>query len=299
MGLLRRSRSATERQELRELARSGSLAEFLGVYRSSDARRPDLGVELLFIAARNKAIDARVSIVGRMLDDGVSGAAIHHGAGILHHLLTYGVHDFPAEAPLLRRLLSAGADINRVDPKRGTPLEALASQFRFSDDQLDPFYDVMLAHPDLDPLQDSVFGRTVLGNVRTWSDGRPKLLARLEQLLVDRGQPVPGSNAPEKLGAKAGGQQPRRVGMTDRGQFRVEGNFVLPSGDVGVYGTVESGTIDFRARIQGPAGTWDLVRMENLRDLISAAHAGDSSIRLILGGARQEDVPAGTILHAL
>lgn len=48
-----------------------------------------------------------------------------------------------------------------------------------------------LAHPSLDPPQDSVFGRTVLGNVRNWREGRPDLVVRLEQLLVDCGRPVP------------------------------------------------------------------------------------------------------------
>lgn len=82
-------------------------------------------------------------------------------------------------------------------------------------------------------------------------------------------------------------------------QFRVEGNFVLPNGQVGVYGTVESGTISYEDRLRGPARTWDLLQIENLRDRIAVAHAGDESIRLILGDARQEDLPAGTILHAV
>jgi len=191
MGLFRKSRSVEEGQELRRLATRGSLEEFLAVYRPADATDAELGVDLLFEAVRNKDIAARTGIVTRLLDDGADATAIRKDAGILQHLLSYGVHDFPAEVPLLQRLLDEGADVNRVDRKNGTPLEALAAQFKFSDEQLAPFYDVLLAHPRLDPLQDSVFGRTVLGNVRNWRDGRPDLVARLEQLLVDRGVPVP------------------------------------------------------------------------------------------------------------
>lgn len=191
MGLFRKSRSVEEGQELRRLARRGSLEEFLARYRPADATDRDLGADLLFAALHHKDIAARTGIVSRLLDDGADAAVIHHDAGVLHHLLSYGVHDFPAEVPLLRRLLAEGADVNRVDPKRGTPLEALAAQFRFSDEQLAPFYDVLLAHPDLDPLQDSAFGRTVLGNVRSWGEGRPDLVVRVERLLVVRGRPVP------------------------------------------------------------------------------------------------------------
>lgn len=191
MGLFRKSRSVEEGQQLRRLAKRGSLDEFLALYRPADATDPDLGVDLLFAAVHNKDFGARTGIAERLLDDGADATAVHKNAGILQHLLSYGVHDFPAEVPLLQRLLAEGADVNRVDPKNGTPLEALAAQFKFSDEQLAPFYDVLLAHPDLDPLQDSVFDRTVLGNVRNWRDGRPDLVARLEQLLVDRGRPVP------------------------------------------------------------------------------------------------------------
>jgi hypothetical protein len=191
MGLFRKSRSVEEGQELRRLAMRGSLDEFLAVYRASDATDPELGTDLLFDGVRNKDIGARAGIVGRLLDDGADATAIRKDAGILHHLLSYGVHDFPAEVPLLQRLLDEGADVNRVDPRSGTPLEALASQFKFSDEQLAPFYDVLLAHPGLDPLQDSVFDRTVLGNVRNWREGRPDLVIRLERLLAERGVPVP------------------------------------------------------------------------------------------------------------
>ncbi|WP_435770341.1 hypothetical protein [Nocardioides sp. SYSU DS0651] len=191
MGLFRKSRSVEEGQELRRLAARGTLDEFLASYRAADATDPELGTDLLFESVRNKDIAARTGIATRLLDDGADATAERRGLGILHQLLTYGVHDFPAEVPLLQRLLAEGADVNRVDPRTGTPLEALAAQFKFSDDQLAPFYDVLLTDPRLDPLQDSVFGRTVLGNVRNWRDGRPQLVARLEQLLADRGVAVP------------------------------------------------------------------------------------------------------------
>jgi len=50
---------------------------------------------------------------------------------------------------------------------------------------------VLLARPDLDLLQPSFFGRTVLANLRKWSAGRGELVIRAEQTLIDRGIPVP------------------------------------------------------------------------------------------------------------
>ncbi len=91
-------------------------------------------------------------------------------------------------------MLDAGADVNEVIKKFGTPLETIAATFTFSDVDLEPFYDVLLARPDLDLLQQSIDGRTVLANLRKWSGGRGELVIRAEQTLSDRGIPVP---APE------------------------------------------------------------------------------------------------------
>lgn len=73
----------------------------------------------------------------------------------------------------------------------GTPLETIAAKFTFSDVDLTPFYDVLLARPDLDLLQPGLSGRPVLVNLRTWSAKRGELVIRAEQTLTDRGVPVP------------------------------------------------------------------------------------------------------------
>ncbi len=142
---------------------------------------------LLTLALTNADSPSRVAICNRLLDDG----ADVREAMPLHRFLARNQHDFTAEAPLLQRLLDAGADVNEVDSKVGTPLETLAGKFKFSDVELGPFYDVLLARPDLDLLQVSIFGRTVLGNLRKWSGGRGELVVRAEQTLADRGIPVP------------------------------------------------------------------------------------------------------------
>lgn len=142
---------------------------------------------LLSLALTNDDPASRIAIANRLLDDG----ADVHSATPLHRFLGRNVHGFTAEAPLLKRLLDAGADVNAVVAKFGTPLETLAAKFKFSDVVLTPFYDVLLARPDLDLLQPGLSGRPVLVNLRKWSARRSELVIRAEQTLTDRGIAVP------------------------------------------------------------------------------------------------------------
>ncbi|MCP3421681.1 hypothetical protein [Nocardioides pinisoli] len=141
----------------------------------------------LVLALTNSDTTQRVAIANRLLDDGADVSRRHP----LHVLLARNEHDFAAEAPLVERLLDAGVDVNEVLPNDGTPLETLAARFKFSDVTLTPFYDVLLARPDLDLLRHGKNGRTVLGNLRKWSAKRAELVIRAEQTLTDRGIPVP------------------------------------------------------------------------------------------------------------
>ena len=145
------------------------------------------GTTLLGLALSHSDHVQRVALANRLLDD---GADVRRGHP-LHRLLGRNSHNFDAEAPLLARMLDAGADVNEVDPKFGTPLETLAGKGKFSDVALTPFYDVLLARPDLDLLRPSSQGRTVLANLRKMFARRGELVIRAEQVLIDRGIPVP------------------------------------------------------------------------------------------------------------
>ena len=165
----------------------GTFADFEAVYDSAWVSYEFEHDTLLSLALTNADSPSRVAIAHKLLDDG----ADVRKATPLHRFLARNEHDFVAEAPLLKRLLDAGADINEVDSKVGTPLETLAAKFKFSDATLTPFYDVILARPDLDLLQPGLDGRTVLVNLRKWSAKRGELVIRAEQTLRDRGIPVP------------------------------------------------------------------------------------------------------------
>lgn len=156
MRLFRRN-GPRDTSALYRVARHGTIAELERIY---DARwvNLDLGFDtLLTLALSNSDTTQRVAIAHRLLDDGADVLRERP----LHVLLGRNDHDFVNEALLLERMLEQGADVNEIYPGFGTPLETIAAKFKFSDVQLAPFYDVLLARPDLDLLQQSLADRGI------------------------------------------------------------------------------------------------------------------------------------------
>ena len=181
-------RDKRDSSALHGAAARGSFEEFTAVYDPADKDMDFSGASLLGLALGNGDPAARVAIAGRLLDDGADPTA--HG-NELHVLLGATAHDFDTEPALLKRMLDAGADVNRFLPRFGTPLETLAEVFKFSDETLAPFYDVLLAREDLDLLQEGNFDKSVFANIKQISAKRSELLARAEAHLTARGIPIP------------------------------------------------------------------------------------------------------------
>jgi hypothetical protein len=173
-----------------------SYEEFVAGYDPQDAVgwRSSSGETLLHRALHNSTPAARVAIADRLLDDGADAAALTADqVGVLHVLFAENRHDFGLEAPLLGRLLDAGADLNAVSPVWGTPLQVLARKLKFSDDDLAPFYDVVFARPGIDLEKEGSDGWSSLETARRLGEGRPQLVARMEAYLEQHGQPTPTS----------------------------------------------------------------------------------------------------------
>lgn len=169
---------------------TASEAEFLADYDSSLATWADEdGSTLLMRALRNSDPSSRVAIATRLLDDGAdAGAATATHVNALHVLLSATAHDFVAEAPLLTRLLDEGADINADSGSRwGTPLQTLSRSFKFTDENLAPFYDVLFARPDLDVTTPSNVGRSVTESAQAAIRRRADLLARCHAYTNEHG----------------------------------------------------------------------------------------------------------------
>ena len=186
MGFLKKSKG--EDSAVYGAASRGSYDEFDAAYEAGDATLDFSGRSLLGLALGNDDPAARVAIATRLLDD---GADVSQHGNELHILLGATAHDFDAEPALLKRMLDAGADVNGVVPKFGTPLEALSDVFKFSDATLAPFYDVLFERPDLDLLKQGNFNKSVYANLKQVSAKRADLLARAQAYLTARGIPIP------------------------------------------------------------------------------------------------------------
>lgn len=136
-------------------------------------------------ALRNPSPEDRVAIASLLLDHGSDPSVVIDDDNInVLHVLFSGLadeHDFELEAPLLRRLLDGGADINLRSPRFGYPLEAL-SWMAATDDDLQPFYDVVFARPDIDMSAIINKHGSTLGELLT-STTRPDMTRRAEEYM--------------------------------------------------------------------------------------------------------------------
>lgn len=169
------------------LAKRSTLKEFLeevGARGPVDWSDP-LWTETLSGAIANKSPEDRVAIANFVLDQGVDPSVVSEGDNInVLHVLFSGLadeHDFELEAPLLRRLLDGGADINLRSPRFGYPLEAL-SWMAATDDDLQPFYDVVFARPDIDMSAIINKHGSTLGELLT-STTRPDMTRRAQEYM--------------------------------------------------------------------------------------------------------------------
>ncbi|GAB2631983.1 hypothetical protein GCM10027270_20240 [Nocardioides ginkgobilobae] len=187
MGMLRR-KTPKNTSSLHTVLRTGSIAELEQHYSPSFVNYDGYpGATLLTTALGNSDPSSRVALAHRLLDDGAD--VTRHAP--LHVLLGQNAHDPEPEAELLARLLDAGADVNHAVPDVGTPLETIAKKFKFSDADNQPFYDVLLARPDIDFLAPGLDGRPVLVNLRKWYALRGHLVEQVEAVLNRRGITAP------------------------------------------------------------------------------------------------------------
>lgn len=136
---------------LLHLAQYGSLEDFLKEYTPQDATwRSVTGRNLLFKSVANKDVEARVAITTRLLDDGADASVAPDSLNVLHVLFDTRTHDTVLEAPMLRRLIEGGADINLVSKRFGPPLAVFIQHGPSPEDLRVPFYDVLFDQPNLD-----------------------------------------------------------------------------------------------------------------------------------------------------
>ncbi|GAA1766695.1 hypothetical protein [Agromyces humatus] len=172
-------------------AQRRTLDGFLEIYESNLANAEVNGRSVLLAALTNVNPDARAGIATLLLDDGADArVTAADGVNALHALLGNAELDPVREAPVVERLIGAGADVNAVAKKFGTPLQVLMSQFRYTDEALAPFYDVLFSSEALDLLRVGAYDRSAY-TMAVKSTRRGALRARMEQYLRDRGVEIP------------------------------------------------------------------------------------------------------------
>ncbi|AQA02944.1 hypothetical protein BVC93_11440 [Mycobacterium sp. MS1601] len=133
------------------LAKRASYEEFLKSYDPAMAATcRSAGQTLLFSSVANRDIDARVAITTRLLDDGADPTVVAKGLNVLHVLFGRPGHDAEQEAPMLRRLIEGGADVNLVSKRYGPPLVGLIEHGPTPESARVPFYNVLFERPGLD-----------------------------------------------------------------------------------------------------------------------------------------------------
>ncbi|BDD84705.1 hypothetical protein TPB0596_44680 [Tsukamurella pulmonis] len=131
----------------------GSYQEFMELYEGSEIQQ-NIGTfitgfaPLLWRSVVNKDIDARIAISNQLIDDGVNVAYEDNETNVLHVYFNNRTFEPEKEAPLLRRLLKGGADLNLQPSKGYSPLITFISNPRLRESQRAPFYDVLLEFPE-------------------------------------------------------------------------------------------------------------------------------------------------------
>lgn len=135
---------------LSHVTKTGSYEDFVKEYTTADAKWISVtGRNLLFESVSNRDVKARVAITSRLLDDGADPSIAPENVNVLHVLFDQRTHDPAYEAPMLRRLIEGGADINLFSKRSGPPLASLIEHGPSPESACIPFYDVIFDQPNL------------------------------------------------------------------------------------------------------------------------------------------------------
>ncbi|CAM3374601.1 hypothetical protein [Tsukamurella hominis] len=138
-------------------ARHGTYKEFMESYSGTDYQKTVASYlpadrTLLWLSVGNKNADARVAISNQLIDDGVDVPYVDNNLNVLNILLGNKYLVPVKDAPLLRRLLQAGADMNLYHRSKGmegsTPVAALLMNMSLTEEEKIPLFEVLLEFPE-------------------------------------------------------------------------------------------------------------------------------------------------------
>jgi len=184
---------------LADAAIDGTLEEFKQLYATDKSRESGFWKTLLLRdAIGDNDPESRTAKANFLLDDGADATwheAYNGGRNLLHIFLSTIAGRsavLPADIALLRRLLDAGADINGISPKSGTPLQLLYQRsVSYSDEVIVPLFDVIFARDDFDLFVVGAFKKSTYQVVGMSRDSVPIMWGYIERYIHDHGIVVP------------------------------------------------------------------------------------------------------------
>lgn len=135
---------------------------FIACYQQGDEARTYDGKSLLFYAVSNNEPDSRYRISTFLLDKGADPCGVNNcKENLLHILLSRGKHDLQQTTELCRRLVDSGVDINQIDERGRVPLQYLVNM-KFTDEELEPLFQIFFSQPNLLVDHKNVLGKSPL-----------------------------------------------------------------------------------------------------------------------------------------
>jgi len=159
--------------------------EFLESFKPGDANKKDEnGRGLVLMSLQNKHLPSRYAISNFLLDQGAPADTTGNGgASALHILFGQVSHDIEQDVRLARRLIAGGADINHADDNGRLPFVDVISM-KFTDEDLQPIYDLWFEQPNPDFTSESRFGLSPLSAARKLPF-RSEILSRMENHVLN------------------------------------------------------------------------------------------------------------------
>lgn len=159
----------------------GTKEEFFACYQPGDEARVFTGGStLLHRAVANHDPETRDCIANFLLDQGADASAVNEeGDSVLHILFSRRAHDLEKTIALCKRLIDSGADVNQLDTNQKSAIQWMC-MMGFSDEKLEPLYDIWFSQPQLHLNTKNRWGVTPIEFVRKFPY-RKKLLERMEQ----------------------------------------------------------------------------------------------------------------------
>lgn len=143
-------------------AKLKNFSEFYSLYRNGDERELYQGKSLLFHAISNNDPDSRYEISTFLLKKGVDARETNDSNETLLHILLSRVHhNLDQTVILCRELMVRGADVHQLDNKGRSAFQYILNT-KYTDDELEPLYDLWFSQEGLRFDTPNAWGKTLL-----------------------------------------------------------------------------------------------------------------------------------------